>query len=145
MNTLSKFAVVLTLASSLSCASFAARGAAAPPLPPDPWPRVVNLSNGQVLVYQPQVNKWQDNRIDFRAALAIKADGAKDESFGVIFATARTQVDKTMRTVVFEDMTITKTDFPALPDHGAKYTRELQTEFAKSVRSIALDRLEQSL
>jgi len=60
--------------------------------PPDPWPRVVDLSNGQVLVYQPQINKWVDNQLEFRAALAIKRDGAKDETFGVIFAAARTQV-----------------------------------------------------
>ena len=120
--------------------------AAAPTQPPaDPWPRVVDLKGAQVLVYQPQVNKWTDNRIDFRCALAIKKDGAKDESFGVIFATARTQVDKVNRTVVFENLSITKTDFPTLPDHGASYSAELQKEFAASVRSIALDRLESSL
>ncbi|MET0731666.1 MAG: hypothetical protein ABW054_01215, partial [Casimicrobiaceae bacterium] len=133
MKSLSKLAAVVTLASALAgapCAALAA-AAAATALPADPWPRVVDLTNAQVLVYQPQVNKWDNNRIDFRAALAIKADGAKDESFGVIFATARTQVDRTMRTVVFEDMAITKMDFPALPDHGAKYSKELQTEFAK--------------
>ena len=52
-------------------------------LPADPWPRVVDLTNAQVLVYQPQVNKWDGNQIDFRAALAIKPAGAKDETFGV--------------------------------------------------------------
>jgi hypothetical protein len=114
-------------------------------LPPDPWPRVVDLSNGQVLVYQPQVNEWKDNRIDFRAAAAIKPTGAKEETFGVIFANARTQVDRTLRTVVFEDMKVTKIDFPTLPDRGAAYAAELETEFARSVRSIALDRLESSL
>jgi hypothetical protein len=122
-----------------------AQGASSPSLPPDPWPRVIDLSNAQVLVYQPQVNKWDNDRIDFRAALAIKPASAKDETFGVMFATARTQVDRIKRTVVFEDMKISKTDFPALSDHGAQYVRELQTEFAKNVRSIALDRLESSL
>jgi hypothetical protein len=39
--------------------------AAAAPLPADPWPRTVDLTNGQVLVYQPQVSKWDGNRIDF--------------------------------------------------------------------------------
>ena len=48
--------------------------AAAAQLPADPWPRVVDLSNAQVLVYQPQVNKWDGNQLDFRAALAIKTD-----------------------------------------------------------------------
>ncbi|HEX9300864.1 MAG TPA: hypothetical protein VF959_00810 [Casimicrobiaceae bacterium] len=123
----------------------AAAPAVAPPIPADPWPRVVDLTNGQVLVYQPQVNKWEGNRIDFRCALAIKPTDAKEETFGVIFANARTQVDKVARTVVFEDLKITKTDFPTLPNHGAAYTTELQKEFAKSVKTIALDRLESSL
>ncbi len=114
-------------------------------LPADPWPRVVDLTNGQVLVYQPQVSKWEGNRIDFRCALAIKPANAKEETFGVIFANARTQVDKIARTVVFEDMKVTKSDFPALPDHGAAYVAELQKEFATSVKTIALDRLEASL
>src|SRR4029450_7690974 len=113
--------------------------------PPAPWPRLVDLKNGQVLVYQPQINKWEANRIDFRSALAIKPVGAKEESFGVIFANARTQVDKVARTVVFEDIKITKTDFPTLPNHGAAYTAELQTEFAKRIRTISLDRLQASL
>ena len=43
-------------------------------IPPDPWPRVIDLSNGQVLVYQPQINSWNGNQLDFRAALAIKPD-----------------------------------------------------------------------
>ena len=123
----------------------AAPAASAPQLPADPWPRVVDLSNGQVLVYQPQVNKWEGNRIDFRCALAIKPTNAKEETFGVIFANARTQVDKVARTVVFEDLKITKTDFPTLPNHGAAYSAELQQEFAKSVKTIALDRVQSSL
>ena len=113
--------------------------------PPDPWPRVVDLADGQVLVYQPQVNKWTDNQLEFRAALAIKTDKAKEETFGVIFASARTQVDKVLRTVTFENLRISKIDFPTLPNHGAAYASELQTEFAKSVRTISLDRLEASL
>jgi hypothetical protein len=114
-------------------------------LPADPWPRVVDLTNAQVLVYQPQVNKWDGNQIDFRAALAIKVTGAKDETFGVIFATARTQVDKVARTVVFENMQIGKIDFPTLPNRGAAYAPELQKEFASKIRTIALDRLQSSL
>jgi hypothetical protein len=113
--------------------------------PADPWPRVVDLANAQVLVYQPQVNKWTDNQLEFRAALAIKPTDAKEETFGVIFASARTQVDKVLRTVTFENLRISKIDFPTLPDHGAAYTTQLQTQFAKSVRTISLDRLESSL
>jgi hypothetical protein len=129
----------------LAQAAPAATTAAAADLPADPWPRVVDLSSGQVLVYQPQVNTWTDNKISFRSALAIKPTGAKEEAFGVIFATARTQVDKVARTVVFENLQITKSDFPTLPNRGAAYTAELATEFGKSIRTISLDRLQSSL
>ncbi len=123
----------------------AAPAPTAPQLPADPWPRVVDLTNAQVLVYQPQVNKWDGNQIDFRAALAIKVTGAADETFGVIFATARTQVDKVARTVVFENMNISKIDFPTLPNRGTAYAPELQKEFSAKIRTISLDRLQSSL
>src|SRR5262252_8223328 len=99
-------------------------------LPSDPWPRDLSIPSAAVLVYQPQINKWVDNQIDFRAALAIKPTGAKEETFGVVFATARTQVDKVARMVVFENLKITKSDFPTLPNRGAQYATELQTRFA---------------
>jgi hypothetical protein len=113
--------------------------------PPDPWPRGVDLGDAQVLVYQPQVNSWTDNRLDFRAALAIKLGNAKAENFGVIFATTRTQVDKVLRTVTFENLQISKIDFPTLPNRGAAYAAELQAQFAQSIRTMSLDRLESSL
>ena len=50
-----------------------------------------------------------------------------------------------MRTVVFENLKITKSDFPTLPNRGAAYAAELQTQFAASVRTMSLDRLESSL
>ncbi len=55
-----------------------AKAPAAPNLPADPWPRDVSIANAAVLIYQPQVNSWTGNRIDFRAALAIKPAGAQN-------------------------------------------------------------------
>ncbi len=119
--------------------------AASSNIPADPWPRVVDLTGAQVLVYQPQINSWTDNQLDFRAALALKQDGSKDQAFGVIFATTRTQVDKVMRTVVFENLQISKIDFPTLPNRGANYGPEFTKEFASKVRTMSLDKLEASL
>jgi len=132
-------------APAVPAASSTPHRAGGPAIPADPWPRKVDLANASVLVYQPQVNKWEGNQLDFRAALAIQPVGAKEETFGVIFATARTQVDRVARTVVFENLRITKTDFPTLPNRGAAYAAELQKNIANDVRTIALDRLEASL
>jgi hypothetical protein len=95
---------------SFGTSDFAQIPSTAPPA--DPWPRDLSISNAAVLVYQPQINSWNGNQIDFRAALAIKPSGAQEETFGVVFASARTQVDKVTRTVVFENLRITKSDFP---------------------------------
>lgn len=113
--------------------------------PAAPWPRAVNLPSAAVLVYQPQVDKWVDSQVDFHSAMAIKPTGARDETFGVVFASARTHVDKITRTVVFDDLKITKSDFPTLPDRGASYAADLQKQFAAGIRSISLDRLKSSL
>ena len=105
----------------------------------------MSLPNAALLIYQPQVNSWVGNQIDMRAALAIKPTGAQQETFGVVFATARTQVDKVARTVVFENLKVTKTDFPTLPNRGAGYAAALQTSLSQQLRTISLDRLEASM
>ena len=138
-------ALVFTLGTLSIAASALAQGSAGDTPPPDPWPRGVDLGNAQVLVYQPQINSWTDNQLNFRAALAIKPTGAKAETFGVIFATARTQVDKVLRTVTFENLKISKIDFPTLPNRGAAYVTDLQTQFTASIHTISLDRLDSSL
>ncbi len=109
------------------------------------WPRHVTLSGAAVLVYQPQVTGWIDNRIDFRSAAAIKPAGAKEETFGVIEASARTIVDKVSRTVGLADLKITKSDFPDLPGRGAGYATELQKQMAPGVRNLSLAQLAKSL
>ena len=99
--------------------------------PADPWPRVVELANGQVLVYQPQVNSWVGNQLDFRAALAIKPDGAKEESFGVVFATARTAGrPRAAHGGLRGPEASRRSTSRRLPDRGAAYARELQTQLA---------------
>ena len=121
--------------------------AAAPgsPLPVDPWPVQIDLGNATVLVYSPQVNSWDGNVLDFRSAVGIKAAGTGVETFGVISATARTQVDRVTRTVTLEDLRIVKRNFPALPANGQSYIAELDQRLAAAVRTVALDRLEASL
>jgi hypothetical protein len=114
-------------------------------LPADPWPRDVSIANAAVLVYQPQINSWVGNQIDMRMATALKPSGATQETFGTATATARTQVDRATRTVVFQNLQLTRVDFPTLPERGAGYTAALQAALARQMQTISLDRLEASL
>ena len=92
----------------------------------DIWPREFKLSNATLLVYQPQINTWEGNLVDIRAAVGVKPTGSDQETFGVIWGTTRTQVDRVARMVILEDLTLTKSNFPTLPDNGAAYMRALK-------------------
>src|SRR5262245_3255858 len=100
-------------------------GRSASRIPADPWPREVTLADATLLIYQPQVNAWQGNTLEFRAAVAIKPKSGTQETFGVVWATARTQVDRVSRIVALEDFTVTRSNFPTLPDGGARYLSAL--------------------
>ena len=69
MKLIIAIAVVAATLAGAPGVSIAQSAAAASALPADPWPRDLSLSNAAVLVYQPQVNKWDGNQIEFRAAL----------------------------------------------------------------------------
>src|SRR5262245_22469282 len=114
--------VVLTTLASIGSAQAQANGAQ----PADPWPRQFKLSNATALIYQPQVDSWENNMLNFRAVVSITPNGAKQEILGVIWATARTQVNRVSRIVVLEDIKLTKSNFHTMPDNGVTYMRALQ-------------------
>ena len=51
----------------------------------DVWPREFKLSNAALLVYQPQINSWEGNLIDFRAAVGVTPTGSNQQTFDVIW------------------------------------------------------------
>ena len=139
------FALALSGSAGSAAPSQQASGGAPAGMPQDAWPRQLDLAQASVLVYQPQINAWDGNKLDFRAAVAVKPAGSQEETFGSVFATARTQVDKVSRMVTIDNITIYKSNFPLLPDRGAAYAAELQAKVAATVRTISLDRMETAL
>lgn len=135
---------------ALSVSAAAAPPAAAatpaqPPLPADPWPRDVTLANAAALIYQPQVESWTGNALSWRVAVALRPDDQKAETFGVIWGTARTDVDRVTRTVELNDVIVTRSNFPTLADGGRTYLASLTTALSGALQTMALDSLEASL
>ncbi len=95
-------------------------------------------------VYQPQLEHWLGNRLDAYAAIAIQSQGSKDKTYGVVWFTARTEVDKVNRLVTLDDFKLTKSSFPSLPDNGPQYEQAFKANMP-SMRTIPLDLLETSL
>ncbi len=119
--------------------------APAAPAPRDPWPRDVTLTGADALIYQPQVDSWTGNTLAWRVAVALRPTGQKEETFGVVWGTARTDVDRVTRTVELNDLVVTKSNFPTLSDKGAQYLPALRTALVSALQTMALDSLEASL
>lgn len=144
-----RIVLAVALCGTVSVMAFAGRAQQSAPAggstSPDPWPRQYQLPSAELLIYQPQVESWQGNRLSFRAAVGATPPGAKEPAFGVVWATARTEVDPIRRAVTLQDVQATRSNFPTLPDHGAQFLSELQKALPSAPRSISLDRLEASL
>ena len=109
------------------------------------WPRQLQSGTTTFSVYQPQVDSWEGNRLMTRAAVAVRDIGAAEPAFGVIWLSARTDVDKTNRMVSLEDLRITKASFPSAPASADDWQGQLQPLLSERCKTIALDRLESEL
>ena len=109
------------------------------------WPRQVLSGTTTFSVYQPQVDSWKGNRLAVRAAVAVRDSGEAQPEFGVVWLTARTDVDKMTRLVYIQDLQISKASFPSAPDSGAQWRNSLQSLLPQAWTDMALDRLEAQL
>ncbi|HTS04522.1 MAG TPA: hypothetical protein VMP68_02995 [Candidatus Eisenbacteria bacterium] len=109
------------------------------------WPREADLGDQKLLMYQPQLEGWHDDEISLYAALSIKNKSTKKLNYGVVWFTARTEVDKVNRRVTLDNFQLTKLNFPALESKQSEFEAFLKTKLAGKSRVIALDRLETAL
>ncbi len=108
------------------------------------WPRHYDTpTGGAVVVYQPQVESWVDQRqVTALAAVSYTATDAAEAALGVITLESDTQVSLDERLVDFSTFSITESNFPSL---GREQLREVVTELTEALptdeRVIALDRV----
>jgi len=109
------------------------------------WPRTFTSGSEKFLVYQPQVDKWEGNRIDLYSAVEESTTKGTKPTYGVVWFNARTEVDKVNRLVTLDDIKLTKVKFPAAPDKEPVLTALLQQKLPGVTKTIALDRLQAAL
>ena len=142
------FFVLLVLPGLAACTSgMSALGEspAASDVDVDPWPRQLTSGDNTFSVFQPQYESWNQGRLSGRAAVAVEDPVSSQPKYGVIWFTARTEVDKEARIVTLEDVTVSKADFPTTPDGGAAYLAVLRQILSGQPLTIALDRLQAEL
>jgi hypothetical protein len=144
---LASFASTLLAAVLIAvCVPAMSQGTAPAPAAADAWPREIRVDSGSVLLHQPQVNTWDGIALDFRAVVEVKAATSGKDTFGVVWATARTLIDRQDRMVTLQGLKFTRAKFPALPDNGTALLASLQKSVdATPPRPVSLDRLQASL
>ena len=108
-----------------------------------PWPLEVKDSGRTFLIYQPQVDKWEANRLEGRSAVSVSSDTGGQPNFGVIYFSARTDNDANDHTVVVHDAVVSKADFPAVA--GNDYLELLRSRFGTHSWRIAQERLQSDM
>ncbi|MCA9417952.1 MAG: hypothetical protein KC917_16865, partial [Candidatus Omnitrophica bacterium] len=114
-------------------------------LPPDQdWPRVHQLDDGQVVVYQPQVESWDKYKVfTAKAAIQVIPTGKETGIFGAIQIDADTQVDYQTRMVLVENIQITGPTFPGSSEDEVDEANKIANELISKTHmmAISLDRL----
>jgi hypothetical protein len=112
-----------------------------------PWPREIVAGSLKMMVYQPQVESWNGNILNLKAAVGINVDAPNDydRHFGAIWITARTDVDKDRRAVWLAEVQVTRANFPTAPLYARTVDDALDGQAGIVARVISLDQLETSL
>jgi hypothetical protein len=77
-------------------------------------------------VYQPQIEDWTGNSFAARAAIAITENSSKQPLYGVLWFTARAEIDKINRLVTLSDFKVKKISIPLAPEKAAAIEVALQ-------------------
>jgi hypothetical protein len=99
------------------------------------------VGTSSAAVYQPQIEEWSGNSLSARAALAITEAQGKQPLYGVLWFSARADIDKVNRLVTLSDFKVKKLSLPMAPDKAAAFEAAFQARADKQVNVIALDRL----
>lgn len=133
--------LTMTFAGSTRAAS-TNHDAPAQPLPTI-WPRDFDNAQERIELYQPQVEVWDGDRIEGRAAIAVGAQNAQP-NYGVAHFVARAAIDKTSATVQLFNIVFDRVDMPASPGNAAAVKAALQARVPAGGLTTSLEQLQAS-
>jgi hypothetical protein len=129
-------------ASCLLLAPWLAQAAAIEPDSADgSWPREIDSNGTHLVIYQPQVDSWKDNRIEARAAVIVTDSEKPTQIFGTVSINARTEINKETRLVSLEDIIVKDAKFPSAAPLRSTLLRAIRESIPDWPRTVSLDRL----
>jgi hypothetical protein len=106
------------------------------------WPVEIESDGAKIVLYQPQPESFQNDKLSARAAVSVQRPGEAEPTFGAIWIESRVETDRDQRTATVLDITVPKVKFPnATPEQEAQLAKVLQTEVPKHTHTFSLDML----
>ena len=106
------------------------------------WPREIQTKQGLIVIYQPQPERLDGDRLYGRAAVGLETGADAEPVFGAIWFDARLITDRDRRTAIFDDIKVTRVRFPNQDEAKAQKLAELlETELPNRQLPIDLDNL----
>ena len=134
MNTLLQKISLLTLSLSITIFSFAQ----------NVWPKEIPIkSGGKVVIYQPQPDKLEGNKITGRSAVSVKETSTSEPIFGAMFFEATLHTNKDSRMADLESLKISNAKFSGVDDQTKleKLKDLVESEALKWKIEISIDEL----
>jgi hypothetical protein len=104
------------------------------------WPLELDSDGGQIIIYQPQIESYEGNMLEARAAVSVTQKGATEAVFGAMWFQARMSTDLDARLISCENLKVTAASFPTLKDEQVeKLSAYLEKEVPKWQIDLDLD------
>ncbi len=107
-----------------------------------PWPRQLDGEQGQIVIYQPQIEEYSGDMLKARAAVSVIPNGESAPVFGAVWFDARIATDTDARTASLESMTVTDARFPdSTTEEGRRLADYVEEELPKWEMVMSMDSL----
>ena len=106
------------------------------------WPRQIDAPAAKVIIYQPQLETFDGQKLTARAAVSVTLKDKTEPVFGAVWFDCRAITDRDNRTVNIVEVKVPTVKFAdATPEQTAKLARFLEQETPKWDLTLSQDRL----
>lgn len=109
------------------------------------WPRVYSEDDLDVTIYQPQIDAWNGDTLEARAAVSIRRAEAVEPKLGVVSIRAHTNIDRERGLVALDKIEMTKVSFPSDEANADSYFKVLKKNASVGIPALSLAGLQASM
>jgi hypothetical protein len=106
------------------------------------WPQQIDTAEATIVIYQPQLESFEGNKLSARAAVSVKGREAQEPVFGAAWVDARVSTDTDERTVHLISAEVTAVKFPEATDEQVEWFKGVvKAEIESWGLTMSLDQL----